>query len=58
MATIGKQTKMFTTSNNCLVMHAYGKKNSVDEPVCRGGKVTQMWRRDLQTAGEGEGEMN
>ena len=49
---------MFTTSNNCLVMHAYGKKNSVDEPVCRGGKVTQMWRRDLQTAGEGEGEMN
>ena len=38
MATIGKQTKMFTTSNNCIIMHAYGKKNSVDEPVCRGAE--------------------
>lgn len=58
MATIRKQTKLFTTSNNRIIMHAYGKKKSIDEPVCRGGKVTQMWRRDLWIAGEGEGEMS
>lgn len=45
MAAIGKQTVVFAISNNCIIMHAYGKKNSVDGPVCRGG--TQMWRRDL-----------
>ena len=34
------------------------QKNDADEPICRGGKETQIRRRSLWTLGEGESEKN